>query len=98
MFVFGSKWKSHTPSSSMVRVTTLPACRIRNSSTWNSGLQIDAFAAACDRALQEIHLEVGDVQHRAGVLRRRPAGQGIHPRQQFGESKGLDQIIVAAGF
>ena len=34
--VRGSKWKSHTPSSSMVRVTTWPSRRIRNSSSRNS--------------------------------------------------------------
>src|ERR671939_447254 len=34
--VFGSKWKSQTPSSSMVRVTTWPGRRIRYSSRRNS--------------------------------------------------------------
>ncbi len=62
------------------------------------GLQFDAPPGAAHRAGQQIHLQVGDLEHRArGLLPLPPADQGFEAGQQFGKGEGLDQIVVPPG-
>src|ERR1700756_3413788 len=61
-------------------------------------LHIDFLTRPRDASFQEIELQVGDTQERLDFGRRRPARESIHPGQQLGESKRLEEIIVPAGF
>jgi hypothetical protein len=58
------------------------------------GRQLDASTAAQHATAQQVQLQIGHAQD--GRLARRPAApqQGPHPRQQLGEGKGLDQVVV----
>src|SRR3954467_3332502 len=110
--VFGSKWKSHTFSSSIVRVTTRPALRKRYSSNLNScgwrstrgggrgphlrRREIDAAGASLHRALEQVHLQIGDAQDRFQGAQRRATGESVDAGEQFREGERLHQIIVAA--
>src|SRR5262249_55061400 len=59
--------------------------------------QLDVAAAAGHGSQHEVHSEITDTQH--GLFHHGGAapGQSLHAGQQFGESKRLDEIIVAAG-
>ena len=98
MFVFGSKWNSHTCSSSIFRVTTRPSLRSRNSSSRNSrGCRSMLLAAAPDGARDEIHFEIAGLQHGRRRAESRAPRQRGQARHQFFEGERLDEIVVAAG-
>lgn len=59
------------------------------------GGQVDPHAFTVAFACNQIEFQVGQFQHGV-LLQRPPALQGLHPRQQFGEREGLDQIVVSA--
>ena len=83
----------------MVRVTTWPAWRIRNSSSRNSrGSSSISWPARRTCARQQIHLEIADAELGRRHWRAAAAPQQrLDPRQQLGEGERLDQIVVAAG-
>src|SRR4051812_16635199 len=60
-------------------------------------LQIDQLTAPPDRPSQQVHLQVGHPQHGLGRGAKRPSAKRGDTRDQFGEGKRLDQIIIAAG-
>src|SRR6266550_1537690 len=104
MLVLGSKWKSQTFSSSMVRVTTSPAWRSRYSRILNSwasnSMRLPARVTVRDRrsiSRAPTKSEVAD-EKRGRRHDWRPSRKCPHPGEKLGEGEGLDQIVVAAGF
>ncbi len=61
-------------------------------------LQFDRMLAARDGPLQAVQHQVADAQPRLFLADRRPAGQRVQSRLQFGKRKRLSQIIVGAAF
>src|SRR5262249_8823663 len=57
-------------------------------------LHLDTLAAARDRALEAVQLEVSDTQHRLALGDRRPARERVHAGQELGESEWLDEIVI----
>lgn len=94
--VLGSNWKSHTRSSSIVRVTTRPSCRTRTSSRVNSLGNITKDRPALCLTAQKVQFQIGHTLHGLHLLYRRPPSQRIHPGKQFGKGERLGQIVAAA--
>ena len=98
MLVCGSKLYSQTCDRIIVFDTTLPALRIRYSSSANSrGRRSSGGPAARDAARQQIEHEIVDRQRRRLGRARGAADQRLHAREQFGERERLGQVVVAAG-
>src|SRR5262252_5951651 len=85
MFVLGSKCKSQIFSKSIARGTTWPALRTRYSRTWNS------------RGNSFIHLPPRFAVRDTRSSSRSPTRKSFKTRQEFGESKRFDQVIITAG-
>jgi hypothetical protein len=98
MLVFGSNWYSQTCSSSIVRVTSRPSARRRNSSSWKfARLKLDRLSAPAHGAGDKVHFEIAGREQGLRSSQSRTAGKRRKARHQFLESEGLDEIVVAAG-
>src|SRR5262249_51231383 len=60
-------------------------------------LQLDRPALPRDGALQKVHFEVADTQHRLRGRVGGPPAERIHARREFGQRERLDEIVVTAG-